>query len=204
MARGAPRLWGLLLGGATILGGLYASMAGTGAPSEIGYPLVAFGGITILIGLYVGSVSPEAVDVDAVEVFRPSQFSAYLLGAGSLPFLLATLYLLYGTGVPYVWPTLTFVAFVVLFVKGSVLYWQNTLTTYYITDDRIISEYRFLSLKRSSISHDDVTNVARVQSVLETLTGIGSVRITVAGSALTLRNLANPADAERILNSLSS
>jgi len=203
MARGAPRLWGILLGGATVAGGLYAVFAGTGAPTAMGYPLIAFGGVAIAIGIYVESVSPEALNVDPVETFEPSQLSSYLTGGASLPCLIATLYLLYGTRIPYVWPTLTFVAFVVLFVKGSVRYWQNTLTTYYVTDDRVISEYRFLSLKRSSINHADITNVSRIQSVTETLTGLGSVKVTVAGSGLTLRDLARPEDAERILNSMS-
>lgn len=203
MARGAPRLWGVALGVPTIGGGVYSLVAGAGAPATLGYPLIGFGVVTIIIGLYVGSVSPEPVDVDPIEEFKPSQLSAYLTGAASLPFLVVTLYLLYGTGVPYVWPTLTFLAFVVLLVKGSVRYWQNTLTTYYVTDDRIISEYRFLSLKRSSINHGDITNVSRVQTLTETLTGLGSVKITVAGSGLTLRDLARPEQAEQLLNSLS-
>ena len=203
MARGAPRAWGALLGGPSIAGGVYALVAGTGAPRAIGYPLILFGVAAILIGVYVATVSPDPVDVDPIEVFEPSQLGAYLTGALSLVFLLATLYLLYGTGILYVWPTLSFLGFVVLFVKGSVRYWQNTLTTYYITDGRIISEYRFLSLKRSSINHDDVTNVSRRQSVAETLTGLGSVEVTVAGSGLQLRDLARPAEAERLLNAMS-
>jgi hypothetical protein len=203
MARGAPRAWGVLLGTPSVGGGVYALLVGTGAPAAIGYPLILFGTAAILIGGYVATVSPEAVDVDPIEEFTPSQLGAYLTGGTSLPFLIATLYLLYGTRVPYVWPTLAFLAFVVLFVKGSVRYWQNTLTTYYVTDDRIVSEYRFLSLKRSSINHDDVTNVSRRQSLTETLTGLGTVEITVAGSGLTLRDLARPAEAERVLNSMS-
>lgn len=204
MARGAPRLWGALLGAPTVGGGVYALTAGTGAPGAIGYPLVVFGAAAVVIGAYVGRVSPEAVAVDPVQEFKPSQLGAYLLGIGSFPFLFATLYLLYGTTVPYLWPTLTFVAFVVLFVKGAARYWQNTLTTYYVTEDRVISEYRFLSLKRSSISHDDITNVARVQSVTETLTGLGTVRVTVAGSGLALRDLSRPAEAEQTLNALTN
>lgn len=204
MARGAPRLWGALLGAPTVGGGVYAFTAGTGAPGAIGYPLVVLGAAVVSIGVYVQSVSPEAVVADPVEEFKPSQLGAYLLGIGSLPFLIATLYLLYGTTIPYLWPTLTFISFIMLFVQGSVRYWQNTLTTYYITGDRVISEYRFLSLKRSSINHDDITNVARVQSVTETLTGLGTVRVTVAGSGLTLRDLDRPAEAEQTLNAMTN
>lgn len=205
MARGAPRLWGLALGVPTILGGAYAlTSAAEQAPSELGYPLLALGVVAILVGAYVGSVAPEGLDVEAEAVFEPSQLGAYVLAGLSLPLLAATLYLLYATRVPYVWPTLTLLGFVGLFVKGSVRYWQNTLTTYYVTRQGVISEYRFLSLQRSAVSHDDITNVSRRQSVLETLTGLGSVQVTVAGSGLVLRDVGDPAAAERLIGRLST
>jgi uncharacterized membrane protein YdbT with pleckstrin-like domain len=113
--------------------------------------------------------------------------------------LAATVGLLIGTGVPHVWPTVTFLAFLGLFVKALVRYYQNTLTTYYVTRDRIVSEYRFLPLNRTSINHEDVANVSRRQSAVETLTGLGSVRVSVAGGQITLRDLGDPGDAERLL-----
>jgi hypothetical protein len=202
MARGAPRLWGLVLGVPTIGTGLFALSSGGTAPAELGYPFLLLGAVTILIGLYVGSVSPEGPDVEPIAEFEPSQLGAVALVAIGGSFLVATIALLYFTTVPYVYPTVAFVGFVLLFVKGGVRYWQNSLTTYYVTDDRVISEYRFLALRRSAISHDDVTNVSRRQSVLETLTGLGSVQVTVAGSGLRLRDIGDPADAEQLLHSM--
>jgi uncharacterized membrane protein YdbT with pleckstrin-like domain len=203
MARGRPLAWGagfgLVLGGS----GLYALTAGGDVPGAVGYPLLALAAVAVVLGAYVSRVAPAELDVDPEATFEPSQLGAVLLAGASVPFLVATLYALYLTNLPYVYPTLAFVAFVVLFLKGSVRYWQNTLTTYYVTGDRVISEYRFLSVKRSSISHADITNVSRRQSAVETLTGLGSVRVTVAGSQLTFRDIGDPAEAERALNNAS-
>lgn len=205
MARGAPRLWGLALGSPTVAGGAFAlSSGGPGSPpAEIGYPFVALGTLAIALGFYVNRMSPEAPDVEPIEVFKPSQLSAYLLGAVSLPCLAVTLYLLFETRVPYVWPTLTFVAFVFLFVKALVRYWQNSLTTYYVTHDRVVSEYRFLSLNRVGTNVDAIENVVRRQSAVETLTGLGSVTVRSPSGNVSLRDLSRPAEAERLLNSLS-
>ena len=205
MARGAPLLWGAFLGATAVVGGSFALLSTGPAPSALGYPLIVLGVVAVVVGAYVRRVAPEGMETDepTEDRFEPSQLGSFLLGGASVPFLAATLYLLYGTRVPYVYPTITLLAFTALFVKGSVRYWQNTLTTYYVTDERVISEYRFLALKRSSIAHEDVTNVARHQSLVETLTGLGSVEVTVAGSGLVLRDLGRPADAEKLLNSLS-
>jgi hypothetical protein len=204
MARGRPLLWGAILGLLTGGAGVYATQTTESAPPELGYPLILLGIVTIVIGAYVRQVAPGGPDVETVDTFQPSQLSSYIIISVSAVFLLGTIYLLYSTEIPYVYPTITFVTFLITFIKGSVRYWQNSLTTYYVTDDRIISEYRFLSLKRSSINHSDVTNVARRQSVVETLTGLGSLKITVAGSRLRMRDIGNPQKAEQLLNSLSS
>ena len=206
MARGAPRLWGLGLGLPTILGGLFALLSGggNGVPSGVGYPFVVLGVMAVLVGTYVDRVAPDELEVEPVETFEPSQLGAYLLGGASLVPLVVTLHLLFNTLVPYVWPTLAFTVFVFLFVKALVRYWQNSLTTYYVTKDRrIISEYRFLSLHRASVGVESVESVVREQSALETLTGLGSVVVRSASGTVSFRDLSRPAAAERLLNELT-
>ncbi len=205
MARGVPHLWGAGLGIPTLLGGVYVLATGgtETAPAGLGYPFLILGAVALLLGFYVSRVSPEPPDVEPIEVFKPSQLSAYLLGVVSLPLLVVTLYFLFWTRVPYVWPTLAFVVFVFLFVKGLVRYWQNSLTTYYVTDDRVISEYRFIKLKRTSTNVTDVENVEIRRSVIETLTGLGSVTVMLPSANVRLRDLARPHEAEQILRSLS-
>lgn len=204
MARGVPRLWGVSLGAPTMVAGAVLLVDDTGSvPSTVGYPFILLGMVAILVGAYVHRVAPEQLELTPVETFRPSQLGAYLLGAAAMVPLVVTLYLLVATRLPYVWPTLTFVAFVVLLVKALVRYWQNSLTTYYVTqDDRIVSEYRFLSLRRSSVRTDSVQSVVREQSVLETLTGLGSVTVRSASGDVSFRDLSGPSEAERVLNGI--
>lgn len=205
MARGAPRLWGLGLGLPAIGGGLFALLSGggNGVPPAVGYPFVALGGMAALIGTYVDRVAPEELNVDAVETFKPSQLAAYLLGGASFVPLVVTLHLLFNTLVPYVWPTLVFTVFVFLFVKALVRYWQNSLTTYYVTEDRVISEYRFIGVKRKSAAVAEIGNVTRRQSAVETLTGLGNVTVRSPSANVTFSDLGRPAEAERILTALS-
>jgi len=205
MARGVPHLWGTALGLPAILGGAYVVVTGgtASAPAALGYPFAVLGVVAVVFGVYISRVSPEPPEVEPIEVFEPSQLSAYLLGAASLPAFVATLYLLFWTRVPYVWPTLSFVLFVILFVKGLVRYWQNSLTTYYVTDDRVISEYRFLKVSRSWANIDSIENVERQHSAVETLTGLGSVVVRSPSVDISFSDLARPADAERLLLSLT-
>lgn len=204
MARGVPRLWGVALGAPTMVAGGVLLVDDTGGvPGTVGYPFVLLGLMAVLVGAYVHRVAPGQLDLTPVETFNPSQLGAYLLGAAAMVPLAVTLYLLVATRLPYVWPTLAFVAFMVLLVKALVRYWQNSLTTYYVTEDaRIVSEYRFLSLRRSSVRTDSVQSVVREQSVLETLTGLGSVTVRSASGDVSFRDLSGPSEAERVLNEI--
>lgn len=203
MARGVPRLWGAALGIPTMVAGAALILDDTGGvPGTVSYPFVLLGAMAVLVGAYVDRVAPKQLELTPVETFRPSQLGAYLLGAAAMAPLVITLYLL-ATRLPYVWPTLSFVAFVVLLVRALVRYWQNSLTTYYVTQDgRIVSEYRFLSLRRSSVRTDSVQSVVREQSVLETLTGLGSVTVQSASGDVSFRDLSGPSEAERLLNGI--
>jgi membrane protein YdbS with pleckstrin-like domain len=205
MARGVPHLWGAGLGIPTFLGGAYVVVTGgtETAPAGLGYPFVILGAVALLLGVYVSRVSPEPPEVEPIEVFKPSQLSAYLLGVASLPVFVVTLYFLFWTRIPYVWPTLSFVLFVILFVKGLVRYWQNSLTTYYVTEDRVISEYRFIGMKRNSANITEIGNIDRHQSPVETLTGLGNVTVRSPSADIRFSDLARPAEAERILTALS-
>lgn len=201
MARGAPRLWGVALGVPTVVVGLYVLVAGAAAvPPAVGYPFVLLGLLAIAGGLYVSRMAPAAPADEPLRTFNPNQLGAYLLGAASVLPLAVTLYLLFGTRVPYVWPTLAFAVFAYLFVRALTLYWQNSLTTYYIMKNgRIVSDYRFISLNRSSIQAESVQGVDRNQSRIETLVGLGNVTIRSASGDVSFRNLTKPGEAEQAL-----
>jgi len=202
MARGRPRAWGLVLGVPTvILGGyLVASGSPQTIPSAVGYPFLVLGLISTGGGYFISRMAPEQMSGDPVAVFTPNQLGAYLFAGMSVVPLVVTLYLLFFTRVPYVWPTITSAIFALTFIKALVGYWRNSLTRYYVLEGgQVVSEYRFVSLNRSTVDAASIQGVDRSQSAVETLIGLGNVTVRSASGDLSFRNLTTPAEAEEVL-----
>ncbi|MFC6727005.1 PH domain-containing protein, partial [Halobium palmae] len=111
----------------------------------------------------------------------PAQRSALGQAVVSLPFLGGGFYLLYFTDQPYLYPTIPFVVGLYLFSAGLLRYWRNTLTTYFVTNQRVLEEYRFLSLVRNELPLDKIRSVEERRSMWDSLFGLGSVYVR-AGS----------------------
>lgn len=206
MARGRPALWSGLLGGIFVVAGydVYAQAVEDPTallPVEVGYGLVAFGVFVALVGLYVSRAAPDAPtlreDEQIVEVRVPTQRVARLHVTLSLPLFALTIYLYYETTVDYAYPAITMMLAFLLLSNALVSYWRNTLTTYYVTTDRVLSEYRFLSLSRREIPMSSIRSIEERQSLVETMTGIGNVRVASGGGrnmVIAIRNINGSAE----------
>lgn len=188
MARGRPGVVGAVLGLPLVAGGAYVWLAAPGGPAAVGPPLVGFGLFLLLVGLYIqflGAPDPPALQEgeELLAVRRPAQYSAIVTTLIGLPLLAAGLYLLFGTRVPYIYPGLVGLAGVYLFSTGLHTYWRNTLTSYYVTSERIVMEYRFLSLKRNEIPFERVRGVEERRSAIDSLVGLGNVLVRSGGGA---------------------
>ncbi|WP_373189925.1 PH domain-containing protein [Halolamina sp.] len=139
----------------------------------------------ITVGAYVHIVSPSKLRTGEGEEIlmtrHPTQRVATVKISIGLPLLLLTVILLYFTRIPYVYPTLTFAVGLYTFSKGLYVYWANSLTTYYMTNQRVVKEYRFLSLVRREVPHRKVRGVQERQSLIETLVGLGNVIVASGG-----------------------
>lgn len=200
MARGHPAVWSALLGLPFIASGLYAGIADTYVPSEAGLPFLGFGAFVILIGLYIHFVAaPEPpsmrADESLIETRSPAQRAAAAKTLLGLLLLFVTIYLLYFTFEPYIYPILSLLVGLYMFSTGLHAYWTNTLTTYYVTNQRLIKEYRFISLVREELPFDKVRGVEERKSIWEALVGLGNVRIASGGGAtleIVVRNIYSP------------
>ncbi|WP_135825327.1 PH domain-containing protein [Halorussus ruber] len=185
MARGAPALWSTLLGLPFVVVGGWLYVGQTTYPSVIGLPFAFFGAFVVGIGAYVHVVSPTEPRLsdgeELVEKRHPTQRVARVKIVVGLPLLVATIYLLFFTTVPYVYPTATFVVGLYAFSSGLYTYWTNSLTTYYVTTRRIIKEYRFLSLVRREIPREKIRGVQERKSAIEALVGLGNVLVASGG-----------------------
>jgi hypothetical protein len=196
MTRGRPALWSAAFGAPFVVLGAYVYAFQSqyplvadqpSIPRVAGLPLVLFGLFVVGLGVYVRRVGtpgePTMREGERIVAERhPSQRGALLRTGSSVPFLGAGLYLLYFTTHPLVYPTLSLAAGLYLFSTGVHEYWRNTLTTYVLTNRRIVEEYRFVSLVRNEVPLEKVRAVREHRSFVDALFGLGSVGVRAGAS----------------------
>lgn len=211
MARGLPAVWSSLFGVPLVAGGAYVYVEDPNAtvPPETGLPIIAFGLFVIATGLYIRHVAaPDPPTMregeEVIETRNPAQRAALAKTVVGFLFLVAAGYLYFFTFEPYVYPTAAFVGGLYLFSTGFYAYWTNTLTTYYVTNQRLIKEFRFISLVRQEVPFDKVRGVRERKTVWEALVGLGNVSVASGGGAsleIVVRNIYQPAQfADEIRN----
>lgn len=199
MARGLPASWSALFGGPFVIAGAYINLSNpsSSVPPDLGLPILGFGVFVIGLGLYIQFLAapdpPTMRDGETViDTRNPAQRAALVKTAIGFVFLLAAGYQLFFTFVPYVYPTVLFVLGLYLFSTGIHTYWINTLTTYYVTNQRLIKEYRFISLVKQEIPFAKVRGVQERKSFWEALVGLGNVRVASGGGGsleIVIRNI---------------
>lgn len=205
MARGMPAGWGLVIGIPLVAVGLYTIYSSTSLPQLVGIAFLLLGTFVIITGSYIHYMAPQPKEFSSETVvgkYQPGQLvSKVLMGIGGFLFLV-TMYLLYGTFLPYVYPTLSLIGFLWFTLSGLIRYWRNSLTTYYVTTESIQNEYRFLSLRRNRISLDDIAATSRQQSLIESLVGLGTIAVSAGGgnpniTEIYIKDVRNPEAIER-------
>lgn len=201
MPRGHPAGWSGALGLPFVLVGAYLYTGASQLSADLGLPPLLFGAFIVVVGLYVHVVasppSPTLRDGEELVAIRhPTQrVAAAKLGLG-IPILGGAAYLLFFTLTPYVYPTVTLVLGLYFFSTGLYVYWTNTLTTYYVTTNRVIKEFRFLSLIRQEIPLEKVRGVQERKTFTESLVGLGTVRVASGGGralVIDMRNMTQSA-----------
>jgi len=188
MARGIPALWSALLSVPfLVVGGyVYANPPADSVPASVGIPFVGFGVFVLVFGVYIHFVaapSPPRMreNEEVIDTRNPAQRAAIAKALVGFVFLVAAGYLLFFTFQPYVYPTVALALGLYLFSTGLFTYWTNTLTTYYVTNQRIIKEYRFISLTKQEIPFTKVRGVEENKSIWEAFVGLGNVRVASGG-----------------------
>jgi uncharacterized membrane protein YdbT with pleckstrin-like domain len=204
-------VWSAILGLPFVLSGLYAVFAETNVPSEAGLPFIGFGTFVVLCGLYIHYVAaPDKPTMregeEIVQTRNPAQRAAAVKAAVGFGLLFVAGYLFFFTFEPYIYPIVVLVPGLYLFSTGLFAYWTNTLTTYYVTNERLIKEYRFISLVREEVPFEKVRGVEERRSIWEAIVGLGNVRVASGGGGtleVTVRNIYTPTDfADEVRNLL--
>lgn len=189
MARGRPGVWSTILGLPILFTGSWVHNGWTLLPELVGLPIALFGAFIIGMGWYVHLVAaPEGPtmrdDEELVDTRHPTQKGAIARILIGSPILVVAAGLLFYTTLPYIYPTIAFVVGTYLLGRGLTTYWTNTLTTYYVTTERVMSEFRLLSLVRREVPLEKVRAVEETRSPIESLVGVGNVRVSTGGSGL--------------------
>lgn len=202
MARGLPAVWSTIFGAPLVAGGAYVYFENPNetVPPDAGIPIIAFGLFVIALGMYIHYLAaPEPPTMreneELVDTRNPAQRAALAKSSVGFLLLMAAVYLYFFTYKPYVYPTVSFAAGLYLFSTGFYVYWTNTLTTYYVTNRRLIKEYRFISLVRQEVPFDKVRGVQERKSIWEALVGLGNVRVSTGGGSsleIIIQNIYSP------------
>ena len=188
MARGLPAVWSAIFSAPFVIGGahVYIEDPSPTVPAQVGLPIIGFGLFIVILGLYIHFVaSPDAPTMGenehVIDTRMPAQRAAVAKAVIGFAVLLVAGYYLFFTLQPYVYPTVTFIGGLYLFSTGLFTYWTNTLTTYYVTNQRVIKEYRFISLVRRELPFKKVRGVEQRKSIWEAFVGLGNVRVASGG-----------------------
>lgn len=199
MSRGFPAFWGTVVALPFIIGG-YLLYVSTGPhPRELGAVFITLGLFVFLLGIYVRFMAAPSQprygdNEEEKKSLRPTQRVAKSKIILSIPFLIAGFYLLNFTMRPYIQPILVLGIGWYLSFRGVYTYWRNSLTVYYITDQRVIRSYQFLASTTKKVPLDKVRGTSADRSVSEMLLGLGNVTVSSGtGSGLTvkLQNIEN-------------
>ena len=77
---------------------------------------------------------------------------------------------------------------------------------YYVTSDRVISEYRFISLRRQELPVSKIRAVQERKSIFEAVAGLGHIEVASGGGggsvSLNMRNIPESTEISDIIRGL--
>jgi uncharacterized membrane protein YdbT with pleckstrin-like domain len=128
------------------------------------------------------TISEEMHDGENIlKTLKPSRWSyilLYLIGIITLPFL--------GFGLLFI-------------ILAELLRGANT---YYVTDERVIHEFTFLSRRVSSAVRGNIQDLHFTQGLIERIVGIGTIHINTAGTTfieIKFRGVSDPSSVKRLI-----
>ncbi len=144
--------------------------------------IIFVGALFVLVGFYASLLPRPRLesmwDEEILKERQPSMKPPLVRIGLSVPFFVASGYLLEFTGQAYIYPLAAFLIAMYLYFRGVVTYWVNLHTAYYVTNRRVVHMYKFFSRNTTEISVNPQTGISETQSFIERLTGRGSVLVT--------------------------
>ena len=174
----------VLIGLVCVLVGVF-EIANTGVPliSVVGWITIVVGVVIAIIGIIVGLNSPPQLDLIEAEKVEfedhPSVKPAFLRIAIGVLLSIPGVYLMVALdGIWYVVSLMALIVGVVLCIVGIHRYWMTHCTTYYVTNNRFVTQYRFLGGYTSIIGIADVVSAEPRFNLIQRIVGTGDFIVT--------------------------
>lgn len=123
-----------------------------------------------------------------IEAYHPRLVLAYVLMTASIPMLASSIYVFEYTTRPYVFVFMPLVVGLYLLISGILRYWKNTLTTYYITTERIVRATRFLSVDNAHLDIEKISSWNDGHAWYSGLLGIEQASFATPSGSIRLRD----------------
>lgn len=135
----------------------------------------------VMLGLNASIIQRPGLSLapgeEVVEMRRPSLKPPFArIAAGVLIFAAAGFWQWLGPA-PYVHSLALLAVGACIYLLGVATYWRNTRTAYYVTNQRVVRMYRFISLVTTEIPIGNVNFISLSRSFFEILTGRGGVQV---------------------------
>lgn len=201
MARGKPALFGAATGGIFAYGGYHVTSGPGPIPPEIGGAVIAVGGLVLLLGLIVQLRSPDSPNLRTneynIDSWTPVQTPAIVTLSFGLILTAVGGGLLYLTETPYLYGIVVGGLGIFVFVSGSARYYKNTLTTYFLTNQNVIYEYRLFQKNEKKLHLNNINGSQRMDTRLERLVNAGSITMKAPDNQVNFRSVGNPREVLR-------
>lgn len=120
----------------------------------------------------------------------------------SFSFFALTIYFYYFTEVPYAVPTITYIIWFIIFYRGISLTLIYRRTIYYVTNKRVLREYRFVKLKSNEIPIPQIRAIEESRSILGNMFNLGDVNIFSGQSKSMIVKFANISNSTKVANEI--
>lgn len=173
------------------------------------WAVISVGAAIVVVGFCVSLISRPRLELleseRVLEMRHPSIKPPLARTAIGVLCFAAAGGMLWFTLVPYIYPIVSFMVGMFLYLRGIATYWINHHTAYYVTNRRVVRMYRFVQVRTTGLPIDRVLSADKHKNPIERLTGRGNVVVESGVGArhnIKMKEIDNPDPMERTINEM--
>jgi hypothetical protein len=201
MARGRPAIVGVVIGGIFAYAGYSVTNGAGPIPPEIGSAVMGIGALVAVLGIIAQVRAPDRPNLreneQILDEWHPAQTPSILLIIAGVVATIGGGGLLYFTTTPYIYGIAIGGLGLIVFASGSTRYYKNSLTTYFLTTENAIYEYRLFQKNEKKVHLNEINGSQREDTRLERLVNAGSITLKAPDNHVSFRSVGKPQEVLR-------